>query len=324
MVSISVEVDFRERSLIAELQRLIPQHNLENEPYSVVLENDKGLGAINLEVGDVRICINKECVWLYERKTFQDLLASLNDGRFQEQKVRLKTTATEFPDCHVGYLLEGPEFGVCPLWKREDPRMSGAIMSIMNSRSLQCVTRESTTASAEFILHLASHLGKWRKENPRPRETTHAKPSLSKKQCKTPLDIATAALTCVPGMSVVKAKTLLREYGTLVGITRASEKAIANVSVTEAPPQTDGKVAKCRRIGPKLAASLHSVFKAFGGFGQQPPEDASSAPPLQLAATDEADSAPPKKKRSRKGVPMDVVPTTPGPVHTDLLDEMTT
>lgn len=62
--------------------------------------------ATNLEVGDVHV-VNDEGVpqFIFERKTIADLAASLKDGRYREQKVRLH--ATEVPAKRIGFLIEG-------------------------------------------------------------------------------------------------------------------------------------------------------------------------------------------------------------------------
>ena len=64
----------------------------------------------NLDLGDIQININKddgtsELFLLIERKTMKDLISSVNDGRYREQKKRLLDS--NIPNQKIMYLLEG-------------------------------------------------------------------------------------------------------------------------------------------------------------------------------------------------------------------------
>ena len=43
----------------------------------------------NLDIGDIQFIINNEIIYIIERKTYDDLGASIKDGRYKEQKIRL-------------------------------------------------------------------------------------------------------------------------------------------------------------------------------------------------------------------------------------------
>lgn len=55
-----------------------------------------------LDVGDIQIRAGGQTIAIIERKTVADLEASICDGRYREQKVRLKTSPA-----HIFYLVEG-------------------------------------------------------------------------------------------------------------------------------------------------------------------------------------------------------------------------
>lgn len=60
--------------------------------------------SVPLELGDIQIvCEDKGIRYVFERKTFQDLAASIKDGRYREQKARLLATISP---SHITYLLE--------------------------------------------------------------------------------------------------------------------------------------------------------------------------------------------------------------------------
>jgi len=82
-------VDFREAKLLAALE---------------ALGSCSGpIGRSNLELGDV-VVQNGDVKLVFERKSFADLAASLKDGRYKEQKVRL-LAHTE--PRKITYLIEG-------------------------------------------------------------------------------------------------------------------------------------------------------------------------------------------------------------------------
>lgn len=57
-----------------------------------------------LPIGDILIQLDTQTL-VFERKTMVDLAASIKDGRYSEQKQRLKST---YPFHRVTYLIEGP------------------------------------------------------------------------------------------------------------------------------------------------------------------------------------------------------------------------
>jgi len=57
----------------------------------------------NLDLGDILIKKDGKIVLIIERKTLQDLYSSINDGRYKEQKVRLKNN---YNDSQIVYIIE--------------------------------------------------------------------------------------------------------------------------------------------------------------------------------------------------------------------------
>ena len=57
----------------------------------------------NLDIGDIEIFYNNVRLLVIERKTMKDLGASIRDGRYKEQKIRLKNIPTN----NILYLIEG-------------------------------------------------------------------------------------------------------------------------------------------------------------------------------------------------------------------------
>ena len=90
-------IDCREKSLIKSCQELISK----NKKFNNILLKTK-----NLEIADVIISdMNNVQHLLIERKTIQDLVSSIKDGRYKEQSFRL--THSEHPNHNIIYLIEG-------------------------------------------------------------------------------------------------------------------------------------------------------------------------------------------------------------------------
>ena len=85
------------------------EHSL-YEKCETILTNDRGYARIEkqvLPIGDILIKTDEgKDVMIIERKTLADLLASIKDGRYEEQSHRLKY-ASGFPSHNVLYIIEG-------------------------------------------------------------------------------------------------------------------------------------------------------------------------------------------------------------------------
>ena len=92
-----LQVDYREKDLYLLLEKLLEQKysNLNIE-----------LSKINLDLGDI-ILLNKtkEIIIIIERKSLNDLLSSIKDGRYENQSKRLNDY--EINNHNIIYLIEG-------------------------------------------------------------------------------------------------------------------------------------------------------------------------------------------------------------------------
>jgi len=73
MNSIKIIIDNREKDLIKLIQK--------SNSFTIELEN--------LDIGDIIIYYNDQIVFIIERKTQYDLAASIKDGRYRSQKIRI-------------------------------------------------------------------------------------------------------------------------------------------------------------------------------------------------------------------------------------------
>jgi ERCC4-type nuclease len=86
--------------LVIDAREKISTHSFFDEhPSKLFFEIDKK----KLDIGDFLIQKDDNDILLFERKTIPDLLASLRDGRYSEQKKRM----VAFNCVHRGYIIEG-------------------------------------------------------------------------------------------------------------------------------------------------------------------------------------------------------------------------
>lgn len=83
--------------------------NRETKLYSSIIERDLDvykdkicIEKTQLEIGDIHIKFN-DVIYVYERKTVSDLLSSIKDGRYKEQKHRLLSSGV----ATINYIIEG-------------------------------------------------------------------------------------------------------------------------------------------------------------------------------------------------------------------------
>ena len=130
-------IDIRERELITVLQALVQ----ENEKFKTLV-----LETCALEIGDIilRDADNKD-VLIYERKTIQDLVASIKDGRYEEQSYRLG--GCEVNRHNIIYLIEGN----VPAKSKDRNMIFSSIFSLNYYKGFS-VMRTSNVAETAFLL----------------------------------------------------------------------------------------------------------------------------------------------------------------------------
>lgn len=78
--------------------------NRERELITLLTKNNVSLKVETLDLGDIIFKNDDQIIFVIERKTLNDLKASICDGRFREQKARLMSN---FEKSRIMYLIEG-------------------------------------------------------------------------------------------------------------------------------------------------------------------------------------------------------------------------
>lgn len=213
MNSFEFIIDTREKKVIEYFQN--EAHGFENVRIKT------------LDIGDVHCVHNGKVVLIIERKSLDDLAASIKDGRYREQKLRLKASGLEFV-----YLLEGIVRKTTPQSKINRLPTKTVVSSIVN----MCVRDKIRMLSTPSLHHTLYFLHQmYDKLQKKPElfvsdgapvvggvvsldEATRCIIKSEKKQNMTPRMCSIAQFAQIPSVSRVIAKGLVELYGSVYGL----------------------------------------------------------------------------------------------------------
>ena len=121
-----------------------------------------------LPLGDIIIHdpSQQKDIVLFERKSLNDLAASIQDGRYKEQSFRL-TQSTDFHNHNIIYIIEGD----IARYNAKHTRISksalqSAMVSLLYYKGFSVIRTMNVGETAEFILHFADKVVKERSLGP--------------------------------------------------------------------------------------------------------------------------------------------------------------
>jgi len=227
----SVKIDCREIQLIGLCKTLIES----DKKFS-----DVSINTENLLIGDIIIrgCDESHSV-LIERKSFSDLSASIKDGRYKEQSLRL--SSSDYHNHNIIYLIEGswtPGFHSSQLGI---DTIYGSIISLSLLKGFSVIRTMNISDTASFICNLARKLKKTSMkmyyenymkndvkdestmENtiltsdvsipPSPDKVSYTSViKIKKKDNITPDNIGVIMLSQIPSVNNITAETIINEY----------------------------------------------------------------------------------------------------------------
>ena len=180
-----------------------------------------------LDLADIECRIDGNTVLLIERKTLNDLAASIKDGRYREQKMRLKASGI-----NTFYLIEGIIRGTQKGSKINRLPTKTVISSILNMcirDNIKMISTPSLHHTLVFLHQLYQKL-KTKTElflmEPKSSipnvvsldDVTHCLIKSQKKENMTPKICSIAQFAQIPGVSRVIAKGLVEQYGSVYGL----------------------------------------------------------------------------------------------------------
>ena len=137
-------IDIRETALLEKCS-----YCLGNDTYTHILQKPLDLGDVLIQTdGDKDVAI-------VERKTFQDLLASIKDGRYEEQSHRLRHSSG-FPPHNIIYIIEGM------FSELRDPKQKRLIYSAITSlnyfKGFSVFRTTTIHETAELLIYMADKI----------------------------------------------------------------------------------------------------------------------------------------------------------------------
>lgn len=153
MNQIIIKIDNRESELLKKIEREKNTNELFKN-LTIVIEN--------LPLGDIILCdaeTNKELI-IIERKTLNDLSASIKDGRYEEQSYRLN--GIDHPNHNIVYFIEGSIQNTSPLikYKWDKATMYSAMVSIAFYKGFSVMRSLDMNETAYMICNMAHKIEK--------------------------------------------------------------------------------------------------------------------------------------------------------------------
>ena len=257
-----IRVDNREHELLKHIRELI---------VNIPLFKELEVEVENLPLGDIIISNNVEDKLYIERKSINDLAASIKDGRYEEQSFRLN--GLNHPNHNIVYLIEGDINRVNRFKdnKMEKLTLYSSIFSLNYYKGFSVIRSFSIDESAIFICNTANKLRKGEADNKLPyyqntsisNTNANAKPSENleetdkttdnscdkdyvsvvkkiKKDNITPDNIGEIMLCQIPGISSITALAIMDKFKTLPNLIsqiQENENCLKDISYTNAKNQ---------------------------------------------------------------------------------------
>jgi ERCC4-type nuclease len=140
-MNVSIIVDNRESKLFS----IISERDLDNYKDRINIKKEQ------LELGDIHLIFN-DISYIYERKTVADLIASVKDGRYKEQKNRLLALSK-----NNNYIIEGDTINANKNLKNQKMLTSIYCNSIYRDK-INLFFTSNIEDTATFILLLATKI----------------------------------------------------------------------------------------------------------------------------------------------------------------------
>ena len=220
--------------------------NRENNLIKLLEENNIKCIKKNLEIGDIQFIENDKIIYILERKTINDLGASIKDGRYKEQKMRLLSNHSD----NIYYIIEG-NIDDCNTLNRK--ALMGSIINMSFRDNIKVISSNNIKDTYDIIVQIQKKYneGKFKKiettqDNYISTIKTNKKENMNKELCNI-IQLAT-----IPGVSQNISKIIMEKYETLSNLIEEYKKndnlLLADISL--------GK----RKIGKVLSTKIYDYL----------------------------------------------------------------
>jgi len=170
-------------------------------------ENSTNYNKKQLEIGDIQIIKDDEIILCIERKTIDDLVSSIKDGRYKEQKTRM---LSKINSDNILYIIEGR----LDKYKHNEKQIFGSITNMNFRDKIKVISTNNIEQTYDLIISLKKKFieGKFNsKENKDYNETI----KINKKENIT-LDLFNIKiLSIIPGVSVKMSEIIINKVNSI-------------------------------------------------------------------------------------------------------------
>jgi ERCC4-type nuclease len=197
-----------------------------------------------LELGDILI-EHPKCQILLERKTIADFHASLIDGRYKNQKLRLlEWRVKEEGRKNVVYLFEEKP------GDNKDRAYWGALVNMILRDNIGVIQCDGMMRTAQIIMDIKKKLDEDKFDELEGGGRNISLEGYAKGKYNTPRNCYLGQLSLIPGLSPAIAEKIAEKYPNMRALLDGMDvKELANIRITEK-----------RRLGDKLAEKIHSYI----------------------------------------------------------------
>ena len=186
--------------------------NRERDLIKLFNENNNDIILKNLEIGDIVYKKDEEVMYIVERKTFNDLGASINDGRYKEQKIRLLSNSNG----NLFYILEG-NMSECTTLNQK--ALLGSIVNMTFRDNIKLIFSSDINQTYKILVQIKEKFnsGKFSKIVSGSNDNNNYVSSikLNKKENMTKLNCNIIQLATIPGVSKNMSSIILEKYNTI-------------------------------------------------------------------------------------------------------------
>ena len=192
--------------------------NRENGLIKILENNNIKFEKKNLEIGDIQFIENDKLIYIIERKTVNDLGASIKDGRYKEQKMRLLANNTD----NIYYIIEG-NIDDCNTLNRK--ALLGSVINMIFRDNIKIINSNDINDTYNIILQIQTKYndGKFKqvennKDNYISSIKINKKENMNKELCNI-IQLAT-----IPGVSKNISKIIIEKYGNICNLIEEFKK----------------------------------------------------------------------------------------------------
>jgi len=223
--------------------------NRERDLIKLFNENNNDIILKNLEIGDIVYKMDEEVIYIVERKTFNDLGASINDGRYKEQKIRLLSNSNG----NLFYILEG-NMSVCTTLNQK--ALLGSIVNMTFRDNIKLIFSSDINQTYKILVQIKDKFnsGKFSKIVGGLNDNNNYVSSikLNKKENMTKLNCNIIQLATIPGVSKNMSSIILEKYNTIDKLIEEYKKNGENILAE----LSMGK----RKLGKVLSKKIYDIL----------------------------------------------------------------